>query len=174
MRYASLPLVSGVPVGRQRNWIAVPMRTPTVWMATDDGLVCIDLIAVERALNGLRKGWTLTADEAFYAATIGFAHGMTYSQIADLVGVSGSTMRSWFPDQAVPSAERLARSRGDAETRKAPRRSRTPARCGTRSGSRAHYDRGEKPCAPCREARAAAERHYREHGTYSGAPEVAA
>lgn len=174
MRYVDLPVVPAVPVGRHRAWIRVPMAAPTVWMATSEGLVCLDLIAVERAINGLRKGWTLTADEAFYAATVGFAHGLTYSVIANRVGVSGSTMRSWFPDRAVPAAEHLGRPRGNGEAPRAPRKPRQPARCGTKSGYHAHYRRKEKPCDLCRAAKAVAHAHYRKHGTYVGAPEVAA
>ncbi|MFM9675816.1 hypothetical protein ACKI1N_10240 [Streptomyces brasiliscabiei] len=143
-------------------------------MATSDGLVCLDLIAVERALNGLRMGWTLTADEAYYAASLGFEHGLTYSRIAELIGVSGSTMRSWFPNHAVPAAEHLARPRGDGAAPPAPRKSRQPARCGTKAGYHRHYRHKEKPCEPCRAAKAVAHAHYRKHGTYVGAPEVAA
>lgn len=137
------------------------MGAPTVWMATPDGLACLDLIAVERAINGLREGWTLTADEAFYAATVGFAHGLTYSVIAKRLGVSGTTMLTWFPG-------------GTGEVARAPRQPRQPAECGTEAGYRRHYRYKEPPCQPCRAAKAAAMRHYREHGTYVGAPGVAA
>ncbi|MDT0567872.1 hypothetical protein RM704_10390 [Streptomyces sp. DSM 3412] len=161
MRHVALPIYLGVPVGRQRDWIHVPMGAPTVWMATPDGLACLDLIAVERALNGLRGEWTLSADEAFYAATVGFAHGLTYSVICERLGVSGSTMLAWFPG-------------GKAEAAQAPRRSRQPAKCGTKAGYHRHYRHKEKPCEPCRAAKAVAHKYYREHGTYVGAPEVAA
>ncbi|MDE1682053.1 hypothetical protein PWE32_06910 [Streptomyces neyagawaensis] len=174
MRYTTLPRVPAVPVGRQRDWIAVPMGAPTVWMATPDGLACLDLIAVERAVNGLRKGWTLTADEARYAATVLFERGLPYSVVANRVGVSGATMQDWFPEYAVPLSEGLARPRGNKREPRAPRQPRQPARCGTKAGYHAHYRRGEKPCDPCREAKAVAHRHYRKHGTYVGAPEVAA
>lgn len=161
MRYITPPLVGGVPVGRQRDWIAVPMGAPTVWMATPSGLVDLDLIAVELAINGLRDGWTLTPDEAFYAATVGFAHGLTYSVIAKRLGVSGTTMLGWFPGGTPEAAQ---------NPRQAPRRTRQSAECGTDAGYRRHYRLKEPTCAPCRAAKAASRRHYRKHGTYVGAP----
>ncbi|MEU6222283.1 hypothetical protein [Streptomyces sp. NPDC047042] len=102
--------VKGVPVGRRRDWIPVTtFAVPTVWMATADGLVLIDLVAVELAANGLRKGRRLTTDEAQYTASLLFARGIPYSLIAKRIGVSGATMQRWFPEQAVP-APGLARS----------------------------------------------------------------
>ena len=117
---------------------------------------------------------TLTADEARYAATLLFERGLPYSVVANRIGVSGATMQDWFPEQAVPSNERQARPRGTKREPRAPRQPRQPARCGTKAGYHAHYRRGEKPCDPCREAKTVAHRHYRKHGTYVGAPEVAA
>ncbi|MBE4783956.1 hypothetical protein [Streptomyces caniscabiei] len=161
MRYVLRSIEPGVPVGRQRDWIAVPMGAPTVWMATPSGLVDVDLIAVERAINGLRDGWTLTPDEAFYAATVGFAHGLTYSVIAKRLGVSGTTMLKWFPGGTPKAAQ---------NPRQAPRRARQPVECGTDAGYRRHYRLKEPTCAPCRAAKAVSRQHYLKHGTYVMAP----
>ncbi|MFI0530272.1 hypothetical protein ACH3XX_09510 [Streptomyces scabiei] len=163
MRYANLPVMPGVPVGRQRDWIAVPMGAPTVWMATPTGLVDLDLIAVELAINGLRDDWTLTPDEAFYAATVGFAHGLQYSVIAKRLGVSGTTMLKWFPGGTAETAQ---------NPRQAVRRSRQPVTCGTEAGYRRHYRLKEPTCAPCRAAKAVARQHYLKHGTYVMTPEA--
>jgi hypothetical protein len=137
-------------------------------MATPDGLVVLDLVAVELAANGLRKGWTLTSDEARYTASLLFERGLSYSVIALRIGVSGSTLKAWFPDQAVPKAPEMARD-GSRKRGSSP-----DARCGTHRGYRRHHRHGEAPCQPCKDANAAADRHYRKHGTYVGAPEVAA
>ncbi|WP_019060019.1 hypothetical protein [Streptomyces prunicolor] len=162
--------VSGVPVGRQRDWIPVTtLAVPTVWMATPDGLVCIDLIAVELAANGLRKGWKLTQDEARYTASLLFDRGVPYSVIAHRIRVSGATLQAWFPEQAVSANQRL--SRDNSGKRRIPT---TPVKCGTRRGYRRHRRRQETPCPPCTAANTAADQHYRIHGTYVGAPEVAA
>jgi len=105
--------VTGVPVGRQRGWITVTdLAVPTVWAATRDGLVLLDLIAVELAANGRRKGWTLTRDEAHYTATLLFDRDLPYSVIAHRIGVSGSTLKAWFPEQAVPKEDHVARAGG--------------------------------------------------------------
>jgi len=160
--------VGGVPVGRQRDWIPITaLAVPTVWMATADGLVCIDLIAVELAANGLRKG-SLTQDEARYTASLLFARDLPYSLIARRIGVSGTTLKSWFPEQAVPKEERLARPSSREKS------AQLTAQCGTRRGYGRHHRRGETPCRPCKDANAVADRYYRRHGTYVGAPEVAA
>lgn len=171
MTYRANPAyaVRGVPVGRQRDWIPVTkLSVPTVWMATPDGLVLIDLIAVELAANGLRKGWTLTPDEARYTAGLLFEHGLLYSVIAKRVGASGSTLKRWFPELAVPAAPERARD-GGRKPKASP-----DVRCGTRRGYGRHHRRGEAPCQPCKDANAVADRYYRTHGTYVGAPEVAA
>ncbi|MBP5930154.1 hypothetical protein F3K39_18985 [Streptomyces sp. LBUM 1479] len=162
-RYTTFSVVPGVPVGRQRDWIAVPMGAPTVWMATPTGLVDLDLIAVELAINGLRDDWTLTPDEAFYAATVGFAHGLQYSVIAKRLGVSGTTMLKWFPGGTAETAQ---------NPRQAVRRTRQPVTCGTEAGYRRHYRLKEPTCAPCRAAKAVARQHYLKHGTYVMTPET--
>ncbi|MBQ0827658.1 hypothetical protein [Streptomyces tagetis] len=156
--------VPGTVPGRARDWIPVTtLAVPTVWMATSDGLVCIDLIAVERAINGTRRGWTLNADEARYAASLGFAAGLTYSLIGTRIGVSAQTMQSWFPELAAPKTERQARPRPRSRPEPVPRQ---PVRCGTRVAYQRHIRRGEPTCAPCRAAKSAADRYYRRHGTY--------
>ncbi|MEU3162230.1 hypothetical protein ACPCAJ_21290 [Streptomyces griseoincarnatus] len=157
--------------GRRPDWIRVPMAAPTVWMATADGLVSLDLIAVERAANGERQGWTLTGDEARYAAQVMFQRGLSYSVIATRVGLSGSTIRDWFPEQTVTLDPRLARPR---PSKPKPKRKPKPVvRCGTMQGYRRHHRRQDPPCDPCREAKRLADRYYAAHGTYVGAPEVA-
>lgn len=162
--------VSGVPVGRQRDWIPVTtFAVPTVWMATADGLVCIDLIAVELAANGLRKGWSLTRDEARYTASLLFDRDVPYSVIAHRIGVNGTTLKTWFPEQAVPANQRLSRDNSNKR-----RKTKGPVKCGTRRGYHRHRSRQEPPCQPCRAANTAADRYYRRNGTYIGAPEVAA
>ncbi|MFD5266718.1 hypothetical protein [Streptomyces sp. NPDC058335] len=165
-----------MPVGRQRDWIPVTtLAVPTVWMATASGIVSLDLVAVELAVNGRRKGWTLTPYEAAYAADLLLQRGVDYSVIALRVGASGTTLRKWFPTDDTPLSDALTRIRTRSEAAEAgaatnPRR----AKCGTYRGNQRHRKRGEPQCEPCLEARRAAERHYRQHGTYVGAPEVAA
>ncbi|MGW3847139.1 hypothetical protein [Streptomyces fagopyri] len=163
---ATTASVPGVPVGRHRGWVRVTsFAVPTIWMATAEGLVCLDLIAVERAVNGRRVG-KLTEDEAKYAATLLFARGVPYSRIGNLIGVSGAKLRDWFPEQAVPLNPRFVRT--------GPRQSRRtdPPPCGSRKGYSWHRRHGETPCPLCREANSLADRYYRRHGTYMGAPEL--
>ncbi|MEU3096584.1 hypothetical protein ABZ690_17750 [Streptomyces sp. NPDC006967] len=162
------PVIPGLMAREQRSLIRVPMAVPTVWMATADGLVCIDLIAVERAANGQRKGWSLTVDEAQYAASVMFGRRLPYSLIAKHVGVSAATLKAWFPEQAVPLDAGMART---GARKSSPTR---VAKCGTRTGYGRHRRRGEAPCEACRAASAVADRHYRRHGTYVGAPGVVA
>jgi hypothetical protein len=167
--------VQGVPVGRHRGWIPVTtLSVPTVWMATAGGLVCLDLVAVELAVNNLRRGWTLTSHEAAYAADLMFRRGMQPGLIANRIGVSGATLRRWFPTDATPLPEALARIRPRTEAAQLGHMSRPQARCGTYRGAQRHQRRQEPMCEPCREAKRVADRHYRQHGTYVGAPEVAA
>ncbi|MGQ4358520.1 hypothetical protein [Streptomyces sp. SAS_272] len=152
----------GVPVGRRRDWIPVTtLAVPTVWMATADGLVCLDLIAVELAANGLRKGWKLTPDEARFTARFLLDRKVPYSVISQRVGASTDTLRSWFPGEIAPASAQLARPQA---------RPQCGTRRGTRRGYRWHRARLEVPCTDCAEGNKAAERHYKEHGTYIGAP----
>ncbi len=169
--------VRGVPVGRHRGWIPVTtLSVPTVWMATAEGIVCLDLVAIELAVNNLRRAWTLTSHEAAYAADFMFQRGVQYSVIANRIGVSGDTLRRWFPTDDTPLNEALTRirTRREAQQSAAARSSRPRARCGTYQGAQRHQRHKEPMCEPCREAKRAADRHYRQHGTYVGAPEIAA
>lgn len=152
------------------EWISVPRMTmPTVWMATRDGLVLLDLIAVELAMNGRRNGWKLTRDEKWFAARIMLDQKVAYSIISTRVGVSARTLEGWFPGEIEPAAEYMAR--GGPRGLPAP----TPdVRCGTRRGYRRHRKRGERQCQRCKEANSLADRHYRLHGTYIGAPDLSA
>ncbi|WP_445524755.1 hypothetical protein [Streptomyces cyslabdanicus] len=162
--------VTGVPAGRQRGWIPVTtLAVPTVWMATPEGLVCLDLIAVELAANGLRKGWTLTSDEARYAAGLLFERQVPYSVVSVRTGTNGATLQAWFPEQAV-AKEGKARPR-PSKPKPAPKR-KPPAPCGTYQGYRRHHRHREPACELCKEARRAADRHYRQHGRYVDTPEV--
>ncbi|MFF5984376.1 hypothetical protein ACFY78_36595 [Streptomyces olindensis] len=169
--------VRGVPAGRQRDWIPVTtLAVPTVWLSTTDGIVCLDLVAIELAVNNLRRDWTLTAYEAAFAADFMFQRGVQYSVIANRIGVSGETLRRWFPTDDTPLNEALTRvrTRHEAQRLTAVSGNRRRARCGTYGGAQRHKKRKEPLCGPCREAKRAADRHYREHGTYIGAPELAA
>lgn len=159
----------GTGVGRHSGWIPVMTHpVPTVWMATGDGLVCLDMIAVELAVNGLRKGWKLTRDEKWFAARIMLDRKVHYSVISTRVGASATTLGEWFPGEIEPVIVRQDRG-------KKRRRKPTPSRmCGTRSGHRRHVRRRERACQPCRDAKRIADRFYREHGTYVGAPKLTA
>ncbi|MEU9523701.1 hypothetical protein [Streptomyces sp. NPDC048224] len=136
--------------------------TPTFWLATADGLVDIDAVAVERAMNGERTGWTLTADEARYAAGIMLDHKVPYSVIASRVGKSTETLRRWFPGRITAETPELARPKN------------REIRCGTPQGYQAHHRRKETPCTLCKGANAAADRYYRLHGTRRGFPGIPA
>ncbi|MEU1141827.1 hypothetical protein ABZ392_33965 [Streptomyces sp. NPDC005885] len=177
IRPESSRVVRGVPVGRDRDWIPVTtLAVPTVWLATADGLVCLDLVAVELAANGLRDGWTLTSHEAAFTADLLLQRGIQPGVINRLIGVSGTTLRKWFPTDDTPLHEALARirSRADAGKLSAERARQNPAPCGTYHGAQRHQKRNEPVCPSCREAKRAADQHYRKHGTYVGAPSVAA
>ncbi|MFE9906456.1 hypothetical protein [Streptomyces achromogenes] len=166
--------VTGVVPGRQRGWIPVTTpAVPTVWVSTAEGIISIDVVAVELAINGLRDGWTLTSDEAAYAADLLFRRGVLYSVIAHRVRVSGETLRKWFPTDDTPLRDALARIRTRAPAARASSAV-EPIRCGTLPGYRRHQRRKEPQCEACRRARRAADRHFRAHGTYVGAPEVPA
>lgn len=165
MRLQPRTIEYGVPVGRQRDWIPVTtFAVPTVWMATADGLVLLDLIAVELAVNGLREGWTLTQDEKRFAIRLMLDRNVPYSTISTRVGASQATLSEWFPGEIQPV---LIRSDRGQKRRRKP----TPSPvCGTRSGHARHVRLREQACQLCRDAKRLADRHYREHGTYVGAP----
>ncbi|MFH8797690.1 hypothetical protein [Streptomyces sp. NPDC017941] len=143
--------------------ITVPTSAPTVWLATSDGLVVVDMIAVDLAVNGGRRGWMLTRDEMRYAAGLMVDRKIPYSTVVKRLGVSTDRLREWFPEYVVPQQPGMARPG-----------QRRPNSCGTRRGYQAHTKRGQDPCGRCRAANTLADRHYRTHGTYVGAPGVAA
>ncbi|MFJ8992665.1 hypothetical protein ACIRQH_19990 [Streptomyces sp. NPDC102279] len=168
----------GSPLGRRRNWISVsPLAVPTVWMATPDGLICLDLIAVELAVNGLRKGWKLTSAEAAYATDLLLQRGVERLTISKLLGPDYRTLRSWFPKDDTPLGEALSRAQVSAEAN--PTVHKRPGRkplacCGTYAAAMRHQKRKEPMDEPCRQAKRAADAFYRKHGTYVGFPGVAA
>jgi hypothetical protein len=132
------------------------MAAATVFMAGPAGpAAVIDVVAVERAVTGHRDGARLTLDEARYAASLLLAAGYSARTTGRMVGVIPEKVQAWYPEK-VRTIER------------------TPVRCGTRRGYRAHRARGESPCRACRTAEASAKLHYRYTGSYTGAPEVAA
>ncbi|MFJ6394042.1 hypothetical protein ACIQJT_41440 [Streptomyces sp. NPDC091972] len=140
--------------------------SPTVFVAFADGSVdAIDTVAVEQAVRGHRSGWTLTPSEIQYAAPFMF-DVVPYSVICSRLGISAKRLKALFPEVG-PIHESAARpgsrSKGTAPKGTAP--------CGTRRGYSAHRRKGEDACARCKSANTAADRHYRTHGTYAGAPE---
>lgn len=177
MRLQNRP-VTGVPAGRQRDWIPVTtLAVPTVWMATADGLVLLDLLAIELAVNGCRTDdWSLSGPETAYATDFLLQRGMDRSKIARLVGSDIRTLRSWFPEDDTPLGEALTRVRTKAEwnLEYRHRSSWTPAPCGTYRAAQRHGRRKEPLDEACRKAKRAADRHYKQHGTYVGSPEFRA
>ena len=121
-----------------------------VFAATPNGLVMIDTVAVNRAINGTPAA--LTPDEARMAAHLGIAGGLTHAVVAARVGVCERTLYRWFPTE----------------------KHRAPIMCGTRRGYDRHARRKETRCEPCKAAYAAAQRHYRTHGTFVMTPEATA
>lgn len=121
----------------------------TIWLAGPDGLTSIDTVAVERVING-DDSVCLTDDEIQYAASVMARHGMSYGVIAARLGVCTKTLARW--------------------AKKKPPRRVPRALCGTRSGYQRHRSLKERACDPCKAAAAAADRYYRLHGTYRGAP----
>jgi hypothetical protein len=126
-------------------------------MAGPDGVAAIDTIAVERVITGTARGLILTWDERRYAAHLMLAN-QPYTVIARHLGVSAATMREWFPHLAVTQP---------LKRRTTPDARRTA--CGSLRGYRSHRYRRETACQPCKDANAAADRHYRRHGTYPDA-----
>ncbi|WP_432041461.1 hypothetical protein [Streptomyces cadmiisoli] len=173
-------VVRGTPVGRRQEWVpATTLAVPTVWLATADGLVLLDLVAIELAINGLRtRDWSLTGPEIAYAADFLLQRGTDRTQIAKLVGSDYRTIRSWFPTNDTTLSEALTRVRTPAEHNRRLRERRSaehpPARCGTYKGAKRHQRRKEPLDEACQLALRAADRHYRAHGTYAGCPEFPA
>ncbi|MFF3310532.1 hypothetical protein [Streptomyces sp. NPDC002952] len=189
MRPRNRDIEPGSLMGRRRDWITVTtLAVPTVWMAAPSGLVCLDLIAVEFAVNGIPADSRLTPPEAAYAAAMLLQRGVDRWQVAKLTGRDYRTLRSWFPNDDTPLSVALARIgrrdeqsekqplRRDEQRVKRPRRRRSEAEppCGTYLAAQRHRKRKEPLDGLCREAKRVADRYYRKHGTYIGAPSVAA
>lgn len=117
----------------------IPIKTvaPSIWLATPEGLVSIDTVAVERVINGDRT-ICLTRDEARYAAKLMADHGVSYPVIAARLGVCTMTVQRWL---------RVKRT----STRPGERAHRT---CGTLSGYHRHRRHKKKICSACRAAQA--------------------
>ncbi|MDI3390466.1 hypothetical protein QIS99_30370 [Streptomyces sp. B-S-A8] len=131
----------------------------------------IDWVAVERAAEGTYPHALLTNEEAVEAVGMLRAAGINQRDIADRLTTGRHEVKRAY-DVLNARAARAARA---ANQPTPPRRRATgPARCGTRRGYHAHQRRGETPCTACKAGNTAADRHYRMHGTYHGAPEVAA
>ncbi|MGW5818036.1 hypothetical protein [Streptomyces noursei] len=128
--------------------------TPTVWVATPNGITIIDTIAVARVLAGAPAN-LLTKDEAHYTAALMLDHGHPHTTVAERLRISHATLRKWHPDRLPPTRS----------TR------RTKVVCGTIGGYSKHRRTGTPPCPRCKTAYRAAERHYHHTGTYVGAPE---
>jgi len=145
--------------------IPLPQTTAaTVWVSFPDGSVDpVDTVAVERAVRGDRTDWTLTPAAIQYAAPFMFDR-VPYSVVCSRLGISDTSLKKLFPEVG-PRSERAARP--------GPRAKR-PAKCGTRRGYQAHKSRKEDACTRCKAANTAADRYYRLHDTYLGAPEAAA
>ncbi|KJK40261.1 hypothetical protein UK15_07895 [Streptomyces variegatus] len=166
-------VVPGTHAGRAREWISVTtVAVPTVWLATADGLVLLDLLAIELTVNGCRTGdWMLTGPEAAYAADVLLRLRTDRMRIAQLIGRDYRTLRNWFPTDDTPLAEALPRIGKRSALQIEAESARPAAPCGSYYGAQRHKRRKEPLCGPCRWAKNAANRHYRRHGTYVGAPE---
>lgn len=165
------------PLGRRPGWISVsPLAVPTVWMATPDGLISLDLIAVELAVNGMRKDWRLTPAEAAYAIDLLLQRGVERLTISKLLGPDYRTLRAWFPEDTTPLSEALSRIHAltAANPVANPRPGRKPlARCGTYAAAVRHSKRKEPMDDWCHRAKLAADAYYRKNGTYRGFPGLA-
>ncbi|MEU3078520.1 hypothetical protein [Streptomyces laurentii] len=124
--------------------VQMPLLAATVFMAGPEGLAVIDLVAVERAVSGTRRGARLTEDEARYAASVLLDAGFAASVVARKVGYDTPKILKWFPEQA--KTARLE-----------------PIRCGTPRGYRAHLRKNQTACADCKAAEA-----YRRRTRFSG------
>ncbi|MFE7113205.1 hypothetical protein ACFU98_44395 [Streptomyces sp. NPDC057575] len=109
-------------------------------MKTETTRGSLDLIAIERAVNGdLPEG--MTGLELFEATRILIAQGRGTHAIAEILRVPTETLRRWYPVE-------LARPAIDL----------SPAKCGTVRGYRAHRARKEPTCQKCRTANSAVDR----------------
>ncbi|MFE4613737.1 hypothetical protein ACFRK5_36155 [Streptomyces niveus] len=125
-----------VPPAPPQQRLRLPAETvPTIWLATPDGMVSIDTVAVRRAVAGDRRGWKLTDDEAQYTAEILFSHDVSLSVVAARVGRTPGLVRSWLPGSAPVGTGK-------------------PVAHGTSAGYSQHVRAGEKACTECKAAEA--------------------
>lgn len=97
----------------------------------------VDLVAVERAVNGETPAY-MTTDEKRAAAGVLVGNDFKVKAISDRLGVRPELLADWFPQLA-------------------PQKLGEP-RCGTVRGYRLHHRNGEKACTPCRTANSAVDR----------------
>ena len=142
-------MIGTLPSGRRRERIYVS-TTETVDEEQD-----VDLIAIERAINGDRV--RLTTEERIYAARFLDGRGMDAPAIAYLIGTTGPIVRSWKANGWKRGAHVL------------PQDSRPEPVCGEPRMYRRHLQRGER-CDVCRAANAAADRRYRLSGSRKTTP----
>lgn len=119
--------------------------------ATCDG--DLDLIAVEKALNG--EPVSLTPAEKIHAARLLDDRGLATKNIAQRIGCDSSTVNGWRDNGWKPGPHPKTRPRA------APR---PEPVCGDPRMYRRHVKNGES-CAVCRAANAAADRRYRLTGS---------
>ncbi|MEW1867005.1 hypothetical protein AB0420_02205 [Streptomyces caelestis] len=112
---------------------------------TYDETADLDLIAIERALNG--EPTRLTMNERLYAARFLDERGLDVTAIAGRLGTSTAMVRGWKENGWKPGG--------------APKREKRPDPvCGEPRMYRRHLKNGES-CSVCRAANAAADRRYR-------------
>ncbi|MEU9597181.1 hypothetical protein AB0E06_10250 [Streptomyces sp. NPDC048109] len=111
---------------------------------TYDETADLDLIAVEKAINGERT--YLSTAERVYAVRFLSRLGLTPGAIAHRIGTNVSTVRNWT------SGGKHVQARPEPK-------------CGEPRMYRRHLARGEKPCDACRAANAEADRRYRLTGS---------
>jgi len=97
----------------------------------------IDLVAVERAVNGEAPAY-MTPDEKRAAADVLVKNNFGVKEISERTGVRPALLTQWFPHLA-------------------PQRLGEP-KCGTVRGYRRHHSRGEKACTLCRTANSTVDR----------------
>jgi hypothetical protein len=122
---------------------------------TYDDTLDLDLIAIERAING--EPVQLTALEKIHAARLLDSRGYSAGHIAGRLGSDHSTITGWKANGWKPGNH--PKSRISTKPR------REPPVCGEPRMYRKHIRDGETPCRPCREANAAADRRYRLTGS---------
>lgn len=128
-------MITGQRVGageRARLWVS------TTATSQDD----IDLVAVERAMNG--EPGALTKAEQVEAARRLYDHGLSFKDIGSRVGVTRHTVRVWA-DAGWPR----------------PTLDEAPIDIGAASHGRSGYNRGCR-CRACRDGAKASQRRYRE------------